>query len=117
MALDDDLFWADSDSLEVWAPIHAWRVLGQLRAEAAVEPLLARLDLIDDDEGNDWVSEELPQVFAMIGAAAIAPLHVYLIDPSHDTWACVAAVESLGQIGKAHPEARNACVAALTGVL
>ena len=114
MVLDDDLYWANSDSLEVWAPVHAWRVLGQLRAEAAIEPLVTRLDLVDEED-NDWVSEELPQVFAMIGAAAIAPLHAYLIDPSHDTWACVAAAESLGQIGKAHPEARNACVAALTG--
>ena len=116
MVLDDDLYWANSDSLEVWAPVHAWRVLGQLQAEAAVEPLLTRLDLVDDDD-NDWVSEELPQVFAMIGAAAIAPLHAFLVDPTHDTWACVAAAESLGEIGKAHPEARTACVAALTEVL
>lgn len=27
MATDADLNWADSDSLEVWAPIHAWRAL------------------------------------------------------------------------------------------
>ena len=81
MVLDDDLYWANSDSLEVWAPVHAWRVLGQLQAEAAIEPLLTRLDLVDEED-NDWVSEELPQVFAMIGAAAIAPLHAYLIDPS-----------------------------------
>ena len=117
MALDDDIFWANSDSLEVWAPIHAWRVLGQLRAEAAVEPLLTRLDLVDDVEGNDWVSEELPQVFAMIGAAAVAPIAAYLADPAHDTWACVAAAESLGSIGKEHPEARDACVAALKELL
>ena len=116
MVLDDDLYWANSDSLEVWAPVHAWRVLGQLRAEAAVESLLTRLHLVDD-EGSDWVGEELPEVFAMIGAAAIAPLHAYLLDPSHDTWACVTAAESLGNIGKAHPEARTACVAALTGML
>ena len=117
MALDDDIFWADSDSLEVWAPVHAWRVLGQLRAEAAVEPLLTRLDLVDDVGGNDWVAEELPQVFAMIGAAAVAPLHDFLIDPSHNTWACVTAAVSLGEIGKADSEARTACVAALTGML
>ena len=95
MVLDDDLYWANSDSLEVWAPVHAWRVLGQLQAEAAIEPLLTRLDLVDEED-NDWVSEELPQVFAMIGAAAIAPLYAYLVDPTHDTWACVAAAESLG---------------------
>ena len=116
MVLDDDLYWANSDSLEVWAPVHAWRVLGQLQAEAAIEPLLTRLDLVDEED-NDWVSEELPQVFAMIGAAAIAPIAAYLADPTHDTWACVAAAGSLGEIGKTHPEARDACVAALRGVL
>jgi len=116
MAMDDDLLWADSDGLEVWAPIHAWRVLGQLRAEAAVEPLLTLLHLVDD-QNNDWVDEELPQVFAMIGPAAIEPLAAYLRDPSHGTWACIAAVDSLGAIGKEHPEARDACVAALTGIL
>ena len=63
------------------------------------------------------MSEELPQVFAMIGAAAVAPLHDFLIDPSHDTWACVAAADSLGSIGKEHPEAREACVAALKELL
>jgi len=116
MVLDDDLYWANSDSLEVWAPVHAWRVLGLLQAEAAIEPLLTRLDLVDEED-NDWVSEELPQVFAMIGAPAIAPIAAYLADPTHDTWACVAAAGSLGEIGKTHPEARDACVAALRELL
>jgi len=44
MALDEELHWADSDSLDVWLPVHAWRALGQLRAEAAVEPLAGLLD-------------------------------------------------------------------------
>jgi hypothetical protein len=116
MVLDDDLYWANSDSLEVWAPVHAWRVLGLLQAEAAIEPLLTRLDLVDEED-NDWVNEELPQVFAMIGAPAIAPIAAYLADPTHDTWACVAAAGSLGEIGKTHPEARDACVAALREIL
>ena len=33
MATDADLNEADTDSPEVWAPLHAWRALGQLRAE------------------------------------------------------------------------------------
>ena len=40
MATDMELNLAASDSLEVWAPVHAWRALGQLKAEEAVEPLL-----------------------------------------------------------------------------
>src|SRR5262249_56731171 len=38
MAMDEGLNYADSDSLEVWAPVHAWRALGQLHAESAVPP-------------------------------------------------------------------------------
>jgi hypothetical protein len=43
MACDAGLNQADSSSNEVWAPMHAWRALGQLRAEEAVLPLLALL--------------------------------------------------------------------------
>ena len=35
MALDEELHLADPDSLDVWSPVHAWRALGQLRAESA----------------------------------------------------------------------------------
>lgn len=34
MATSEELNHADSESSEVWAPVHAWRALGQLRAEA-----------------------------------------------------------------------------------
>jgi hypothetical protein len=40
MIQDDELSQADPQSLEVWAPVHAWRTLGQLRAETAIEPLM-----------------------------------------------------------------------------
>ena len=50
MACDAGLNQADSSSNEVWAPMHAWRALGQLRAEEAVLPLLALLRAAEDDE-------------------------------------------------------------------
>ena len=37
MALDEDLLWADSEDVVVWAPLHAWRALGQLRAGEAAD--------------------------------------------------------------------------------
>src|SRR5579864_7878643 len=48
--------------------VHAWRALGQLRAVEAVEPLLELFDRLEDD---DWVHEELPAVFGLIGPARI----------------------------------------------
>jgi HEAT repeat protein len=49
MTLDKDLHWTALEGAEVWAPLHAWRALGQLRAESAIEPLLRLLNRIDDD--------------------------------------------------------------------
>ncbi len=111
MATDDELNWADSDSLEVWAPIHAWRALGQLRAEVAIEPLMR---LFHELEESDWAREELPEVYGMIGPAAIPALGAYLADPSHDLFPRATAASSLEEIGKRHPAARDECVAALT---
>jgi len=116
MATDEELRQADSDSLQVSAPIHAWRALGQLRAEAAIEPLTGLLHLIDDDD-DDWVGEELPEVYGMIGPAAIQALAAYLADASHPLYARIAAAHSFAEIGKSHPGSRADCVAALTAQL
>lgn len=113
MALDEALYWADSESSEVWGPIHAWRTLGQLRAEAAVEPLLSLLPRIDEYD-DDWVNEELPKVFGYIGPTAVEPLADFLADSEKRLWARVNAASSLAEVGQRHPEAREQCVAALT---
>jgi hypothetical protein len=78
MATDEDLHFADTESLEVWAPVHAWRALGQLRAEAAIQPLSALLARTAEDLEDDWTPEELPYVFAEIGPAAIPELTAFL---------------------------------------
>ena len=116
MALDEDLHWADSESPEVWAPIHAWRALGQLRAQAAIEPLVQLLHRIDEDE-DDWVGEELPKVLALIGPAAIPTLQTFLASTEQGLWARVAASAALEEIGKQYPESRNDCVLGLTNQL
>jgi HEAT repeat protein len=112
MVQDEDLNWADSESDEVWAPLHAWRALGALRAEAAIEPLLTLLPRIDEYD-DDWVMEDLPDVFERIGQAAVPALGIFLADDRHGLWARVTAASSLGKIGQAHPQAREVCIAAL----
>lgn len=107
MATDSDLHWADSESSEVWAPIHAWRTLGKLRAEAAIEPLL---DLFDELEDDDWTGEELPEVYGMIGSAAIPALKTYLADTSHKMFPRIHAASSLEHIGLSHRSAREDCI-------
>lgn len=112
MVLDDALY----DDPASWAPIHAWRALGQLRAEEAIEPLTQLLQDIDDFD-DDWALEEMPTVFALIGPAAIPTLADYILDTSHGTWARVTAARSLKEIGTNHPDVRSACVSVLTTAL
>ncbi len=116
MVTDEELWTVDSEDVRVWANIHAWRSLGQLRAEAAIEPLLGLLHWIDD-EYNDWVGEEIPEVLGMIGAAAIPAVSAYLADTSHELWARTAAAGALKEIGERHPEAREQCVGAIANQL
>ena len=75
VALVQDQDLARSEGPEFFAQVHAWRALGQFRAEAAIEPLLDRLATEDTKENwNDWVTEEVPVVLGMMGPAVIAPL-------------------------------------------
>ncbi len=112
MATDEDLLWADPDGQEVWAPLHAWRALGQLHAEAAIGPLLGLLRYIDEP-GDDAIADDLPKALAMIGPAAIPPLADYMADTSHGEYARAAVTTALQEIAKMHPEARGEAQAVL----
>ena len=93
MATDSQWNDVDAGSTETWAPTHAWRALGQLHAEAAIEPLLTLFDIQEDSE---WVTEELPEVFGMIGPVALPAVAAYIADASHDGWS------RINEIGRAH---------------
>jgi hypothetical protein len=116
MVEDEDLHWADLESLEAWAPLHAWRALGQLQAEEAVEPLIRLLGRIDRYQ-DDLVAEELPEVLGIIGPAGVPRLSEYLLSPVEGLYARAAAAQSLALIGLHYPEALGDCVAALTRAL
>lgn len=110
MATDPLFNELSSDRIEIWAPVHAWRALGQLQAEAAIAPLL----VLFQDENSDWMREELPDVYAMIGPAAIPTLVSYLQDPEQGEWPRITASECLREMAKLHPDQRQICVNALT---
>src|SRR3954469_3591956 len=114
MASDAGLNQADAASSEVWAPMHAWRALGQMRAEEAVLPLLALLAAIEDDEA---AAEELPVVFGMIGQAAISPLSAFLVDRSNPDLVVSTALSGIKEIAARHPECRAECVSILMRLL
>ncbi|QKD83405.1 PBS lyase [Thermoleptolyngbya sichuanensis A183] len=114
MAIDQELNWAESDKPESWAPVHAWRALGQLKAEDAIEPLLS---VFSDMEGNDWFNEEMPEVFSLIGPAALSPTRDFLENPKNPLYCRWTAASILVKLGQTHPELRAACVAALEAPL
>lgn len=115
MGTSEELNWADSDSLEVWAPIHAWRVLGQLKAEAAIAPLVNFFNQVDEDD--DCAPSEFPTVLSMIGPAAIPTLAEFLLNPANTMYPRSYAGDSLAEIGKRYPEAREACVKHLAAAI
>lgn len=111
LAVEDSLDWGND--IECYAPIHACRALGQLKAEAAIHFLVGLLE----DRDNDWFAEELPIVFGMIGSASIPSLTSYLNSSDADSWGRVTASGGLEQIANAHPEHRDRCVAIITDAL
>ncbi len=102
MAADPELHDGPQASPVIWAPIHAWRALVELRAEESIAPLLALFQRADDFM-DEWVSEELPGVLAQFGAVVLAPATAYLAEVTHGEWARVAAANTLKAIGEQHP--------------
>jgi HEAT repeat protein len=97
-----------------WAPIHACRVLAQLRAEEAIEPLV---NLLEEQEEDDWMREELPECLAAIGPAALATLGRFLADGRHRAFPRIGASQGIRKIGQRHPDRRGECVRMLAGQL
>jgi len=105
---------SDESDPHTWGPIHAWRALGQLQAQQAIHPLIQLFHQIDD---NDWVIEEMPDVFAMIGPAAFDDLAAYLSSPDHPSYARLVAATSLMQMALVHTELRERSITAIAAQL
>ncbi len=104
LATDKELNYEDEELPESWAPEHAWRALGQLRAVQAINPLI---NLFQPLEENDWLVDDMPRVFALIGPEALPALAVYLVYPYRSYSPRVTAAGCIAEIGKTHPEARE----------
>ncbi|MGF1522100.1 MAG: hypothetical protein ACFBSF_07255 [Leptolyngbyaceae cyanobacterium] len=117
---DSDILEREGWDLDIafWAPIHAWRALGQLRAAEAVKPLAYVLERWD----VEWCWEELPEVFGLIGADAIQPLDELLAENPNDRAenardlgysSKITLVSGLTQIVQNFPAERDRCVEVL----
>jgi hypothetical protein len=105
---DDRLHCAAQGTNDVWVPVHAWRILGQLKADEAISPALKVLTYYSYDD--EFVGEELPEVLASIGPPAVPALVDYLADILNPVFARVAAAQSLKNICERHAEVSQACI-------
>ena len=95
--------WSHEKSKEAWGGVHAWRVLGQLKATEAIEVLYDFLHRNNDD----WSHVEIPQVFEILGLSVFEYSKVFLKDPSKHMWARVVAAEFITNIAKSYPQYRE----------
>lgn len=107
----------DKNDTTIYAPVHAWRAMAQLRSADAVDHIIALQTALAIDRIDDWMYEDFGGLFAMIGPAAIDPLSVVLENAEAPEDIRNPAADAIGEIGKAHPEARDRCVALLGRLL
>ncbi|MDB9525125.1 DUF1186 domain-containing protein [Oscillatoria sp. CS-180] len=105
---------ADIDPELAWAAlIHAWRALAQLQATDFVDVAIQLLETYQ----FEWMMQEFPTVFKLIGPSAIEPLAAVLQDQSSERFERMTYSESLKHIGQEYPEERDRCVTYLTNTL
>lgn len=95
MARDRGLYTADSESDEVWAPLHAFYALSELDVSAAVPELIPLFDLDDD-----WLDTALPELLGKIGAPALEPIRAYLADRTRWIYGQAEACRALEKIAE-----------------
>ena len=102
---DDDLFYA---------PVHAWRALGRLRAVEAIDPFLAMRNAMREQQGSSWYLEEFHDIFGLIGPPAIPALAAFLADQQNTEYPRASTASGLREIAKRHPETRSQVIEILT---
>jgi HEAT repeat protein len=113
--LGADDFDVDPDDAQM-LPITAWRTLADLKADAAVEPLIELLRE-SSDEFDDWLLEDLPHVFGKIGESAVEPLIRLVRDAVVKEFARSAGVRSLRLVADHDASTRDRVVAFLTEMM
>ncbi|HEV2734468.1 MAG TPA: DUF1186 domain-containing protein [Longimicrobiaceae bacterium] len=114
LVTDERFDQGDDERPELWAPVHAWRALGQLRAEPAVEPLLELADRLAED---DYAQSELGIVLGMIGRAALPALARVVTDVEANPWVRTVAVNGLDELVKGDESARVEVVPVLLAAM
>lgn len=109
LALARDTESLHGDEPGCWGPIHALRLLGELRPVGMVVPLLELLPVTresTDDRATLVWAQEVPQLVGRIGEPALEPLKAFFADASRTTVARGAAAHALAYAAANDPELR-----------
>ena len=115
LAVETDLLYEDEP--QCFAPLHALRLLGELRPTDIIAPLLGEipldLDYDDDDDPPQLWENEVPQIIGRLGAAAVEPLWAIADDDAWESEARGAALIALAYATVIEPAIRDDVVAGL----
>lgn len=99
-----------------FAPVHAWRILGALKATEALPALVSLLRRIDDDF-DDWIATELPCVLGQMGGRSVDVLAPFAADGHNGSFARGGACRAMGEVASVHAEQRGRCLQILMTLL
>lgn len=112
VARDRALHFGDDDDPALWGPVHASKLLEDLDVSGVVEELIMLFDV-----ESDWFSSSFPRAIGRVGATALGPVRAYLADKTRWQYGRTTAINTLEEIGKAHPELRDEVVGTLSDLL
>ncbi len=88
------------DDTNSWAPVHAWRVLGIMADQDAVEPLL---NLMWNETGDEFfIPEYLPSALGRMGKTAMPALMQFVSDACLELSVRLLAIDALKFCGQFH---------------
>ena len=100
----------DNDSEIAFYEIHVLRAVFQIDIETGIKLYIDQLKKFPND---DYLHEEIHGIVRYAGAIAIAPFTQALTDNTQESYPRTTFANGLEEIGKTHPECREACVNAL----
>jgi hypothetical protein len=112
MVRDRTLATAEGDDLSSWAPIHALHLLKILDISTVVAELIPLFDL-----DFDRLTDELIDIVATAGAAALPPTAAYVRDRTRWVWGRSRVADVVQKIAEQHPEIREQAIAILREML
>ena len=109
-----DIEGVDED--EMWAPMHAWRILVQMQAVEAIAPLAQVLDWSEESDG-DLINEGLTTAFETFGPPVIEPLAAFINEVGHTVFGYISASEVMAHVAVEYPEYRDRVIKIISSAL